>query len=503
MKRVLTNAQMREADEYTIRHKGVESELLMERAGRALADSAEKILQNGKVLCVCGGGNNGGDGFICARLLSGRGYEVDVVCIANRFSLDCSVAKEKYVNAGGRVFDGFLDKEYSLVIDCLLGTGFHGSIEGDYAIAVQKINEYKINGAKVLSADIPSGVNGDNGRVETLAVCADATLCLGEYKAGVFLDDGIDYAGKAERADIGIEMPNNGTYATLIEKTDVAKLLPKRKRNTHKGSYGKTAIVGGSVEYTGAPYLSTLACLRAGAGYTTLFVPEKILPYYVLKAPEALLKALRGDDENVLSAENKEEILGYDSVAYGMGMGISKAVAGGVRYLLAKYEGTLVLDADALNSLAKYVKEGERCVLFANKKCDVVITPHLKEFSRLTGESVEEIKNKGVSAPVAFAEEHDITVLLKNAVSLIAKNEEVFLNASGCAGQAKGGSGDVLSGVIASLCAQGLSAKDGAVAGAYLVGKSAEMACKAQGEYSLTASDTIACLGKAFLSLYD
>ncbi|MBE7084975.1 MAG: NAD(P)H-hydrate dehydratase [Clostridiales bacterium] len=502
MKRVLTSVQMREADRYTIEEKGVGAETLMERAGRALADCAESLINGGGVLCVCGGGNNGGDGFVCARILLARGYEVNTVCIATRFSADCENAKGKYLSAGGKLLNDFSDKKYALVIDCLLGTGFHGAISDEYAIAVQKINDYKSSGAKVLSADIPSGVNGDNGEVETLAVCADTTLCIGEYKAGVFLGDGIDYAGEALRADIGIAMLDGVKYVALTEREDVAKLLPKRKRNTHKGSYGKTAIVGGSIEYTGAPYLSTLACLRSGAGYTTLFVPENVLPFYVLKAPEALLKPLHVDEENVFNEENKAEILAYDSVAYGMGMGISEGVANGAKYLLSQYEGKLVLDADALNSLAKYAKE-EFTALFANKKCDVVITPHLKEFSRLTGESVAELKKKGLSAPIAFAREHAITVLLKNAVSLIADKEDVFVNISGCAGQAKGGSGDALSGVIASLCAQGLSATESAVAGAYLVGKSAEIASKEQGEYSLTASDCITCLGKAFLSLYD
>lgn len=275
---------------------------------------------------------------------------------------------------------------------------------------------------------------------------------------------------------------------TVLDKKTVAALLPKRKRNTNKGDYGKAAIVAGSEEYTGAAYLAAAACLRAGAGYTALFVPENIFPYYVLKIPEVLLKKF----------ENLNDLLVYDSIAYGMGMGISRQVADGAVWLIENFSGKLILDADALNSLAKYCSLAD---VFSRKKGDVLLTPHIKEFSRLAKKSVEEILSKGLGAAKEFAARHGVTVLLKNAVSVIENGEKAFVNERGTAGQAKGGTGDVLSGVIAGLCASGLSVFDGACAGAYVVGYAAEIAGEKISEYSLTATDLISYLGGAFLGI--
>ncbi|MBQ7369031.1 MAG: NAD(P)H-hydrate dehydratase [Clostridia bacterium] len=273
-----------------------------------------------------------------------------------------------------------------------------------------------------------------------------------------------------------------------LTKNYVSGLLPKRKRNTHKGDYGKAAIVGGSEAYTGAAYLSAAACVRSGAGYTALFVPETIFPYYVLKIPEVLLK----------KQGNPAELLSYDSIAYGMGMGVSREVADGAVWLVENYAGKLILDADALNSLAKYENIA---ALFSRKQCDVLLTPHVKEFSRLSGESVEEILKKGLTAAEAFSERHGVGVLLKNAYSAISCQGKTLVNTRGTAGQAKGGTGDVLSGVIAGLCASGLSLFDGACAGAYAVGLAAELAGEKISEYSLLASDLISYMGRAFLRI--
>lgn len=286
--------------------------------------------------------------------------------------------------------------------------------------------------------------------------------------------------------------------AEVLKKADVARLLPPRKRESHKGTYGKAAIVGGSLEYTGAAYLSAAACLRSGAGYTALFVPRDILPYYILKAPELLLKGISEGDRYSFDEEKMRELLDYDAVAYGMGMGVSEEVAKGAAYLLEGYTGRLILDADALNSLAAYKRP-----LPAVKNRDVVLTPHAKEFSRLSGKTTEEILEEPVEAARSFSKAHGVNVLLKSAVSVVTDGESATLNFTGCSGQAKGGSGDVLSGVIAGLCAQGSSTLDGARAGAYIAGLAAELAAREYGEYSMTATDEIAYLGKAFSGIFD
>ncbi len=501
MKYLLTNEQMRKADSYTIERLGVPSLTLMERAGTALADEAE-TLASSSILCVCGGGNNGGDGFVCARILQTRGLDVDVLFLVKKTSADCEYNRKRWEEIGGKTCEKFPEKEYGVIVDCLFGTGFHGGLDGENLDVVNEINARKKRGAKVLSADIPSGVNGENGRVETEAVRADVTLCIGEYKLGAFVQDGLDYAGEVKRVDIGISLPetDENTYAALVDGAWVQSRLPKRKRNSHKGTYGRAAIVAGSLEYTGAAYLSATACLHAGAGYTTLYVPQDILPYYLLKTPEILLKSINDGGRYAFNAEKMSELLAYDSIAYGMGMGISEDVAKGAEYLLQNYTGKLLLDADGLNSLAHYRKESLRSLL-QNKKCEVAITPHVKEFSRLSGKTVEELLSRGMQAAAEFARSSGVVVLLKGAASILTDGERTVVIASGNSGLAKGGSGDVLSGVIAGLCASGASAFDCAGCGAYLVGKAAELGVKEKGKYSLTATDVISYMGGAFLSL--
>lgn len=277
-----------------------------------------------------------------------------------------------------------------------------------------------------------------------------------------------------------------------IKRADVARLLPQRKRDTHKGCYGRAAIVAGSEEFLGVPVLATAACLRSGAGYTYLFTPIKEHSMYALKLPEAIIARL--------DLQAKELLLSFDALAIGMGMCASEETAVLAEWLVRNFTGRLVLDADALNALAAF-RFGVLAEIFANKKCDVVMTPHGKEFSRLTGESVQSILKNPTELAKRYAKAWGVTVLLKNAYTTITDGARVAVNTTGTAGQAKGGSGDLLSGLIAGLCAQGLSAYEGGTAGAYLAGRAAELATEEYGEYSLLASDTIEKLGKAFLEL--
>ena len=495
---VLTNRQMREADLYTIERLGVPSLLLMERAGLALAEASENLAAEGKIVCLCGGGNNGGDGFVCARVLKGCGREVAVVCVAENFSNDCRVNMEKWTALGGELHTE-IPEDCALIVDCLYGTGFHGALSGADADLVSEAVRLKGKGVKILSADIPSGVCGDSGCVDGVAIFADKTLCIGEIKTGVLLNDGIDYAGQIECADIGISLCEKERYACLIDHKIVCARLPKRKRNSHKGSYGKAAIIAGSKTYTGAAFLSASACLRSGCGYTILCVPKGILPHYILRLPEVLLQDVCEGDVYHFDKEKLRGLLSCDSIAYGMGMGVSEEVAKGAVWLIENFEGRLILDADGLNALSLYEKDLQG--LFARKKCDVLLTPHVKEFSRLSNLSVDCIKKDPLSVVKSFSSGYGVSLLMKNAVSLLSDGESVCLNATGCSGQAKAGSGDVLSGLIAGVCAMGVSAYDGGAIGAYIAGKAAENAALEVGEYALTASDVISYLGGVFKDL--
>jgi len=503
MKYVLTNEQMREADAFTIERLGVASLELMERAGNALKAEAERLAPTGKILIVCGGGNSGGGGFVCGRQLLLSGREVDAVFFAEKRTHECAVNLSEFIMNNGKLFDEIPDGDYALVIDCLFGTGYQYREDERTESAIRRMNTLKKRGAKILSADIPSGISGNSGLAKGEAVEADVTLCIGELKSGVVLCDGLDHAGEIRRVDIGIVLPSfdvegNG-YARLVEPTDVKACLPVRRRNTHKGNYGKATVIAGSEKYTGAAYLSAASALRSGAGYTTLMLPQSLFEIFALKLPEVLLKTTNEGGMYAFKEEILDEVC-KGAVAYGMGMDVSEDVAKGAEYLLSHHEGTLILDADALNSLAQYRKD-ELTSLFHNAACDVVLTPHPREFARLIGLSCEEVVENALALSQSYAKEWGVTVLLKGAATIVTDGARTLISNSGTAGQAKAGSGDVLSGVIAGLCASALRGYEGAFCAAYLCGLAAELATAEVGEYSLTATDVIGYLGKAFLAL--
>lgn len=504
MKYVLTPTQMREADQFTIKNLGVPALQLMERAGCALFHQAKLLAPTGKILLVAGGGNNGGDGFVAGRQLLLDGREVDAVLLSKQCTHECELNLSEYLMNGGTLHDEIPEKDYALVLDCLFGTGYRYREDERIEAAIRKMNALKRRGAKILSADLPSGVNGENGIVEGVAVDADVTLCIGEIKTGAVLSDGMDYSGALVRADIGIVLPsfdeNGNGYAHILEDVEISALIPKRKRNSHKGNYGRATIVAGSEKYTGAAYLSTAAALRSGAGYTSLFTPSALLPLYALKLPEVLLSALN-EGGRVAFNEASYAQIPHGAVAYGMGMETSEAVAQGAEYLLSHHVGTLILDADALNSLAQY-SFNRFAEIFAKKTCEVIITPHAKEFARLLQTDVKTVLTHGLSLASEFALRYGVTVLLKGAATIITDGTRTAINVTGTAGQATGGSGDVLSGAIAGLCAYSLSAFDGACAAAFLCGRAAELVTAEIGEYSLTPTDVIATLGRAFLSIH-
>ncbi len=493
MKYLLTNEQMRKADEFAM--QTTPSLLLMERAGAGLAKRVVEIEKEGRILCVCGGGNNGGDGFVCARYLLKAGYNVAVFCSAEKLRPGAEENKKKFLALGGCSLEEFPNESISLIVDCLFGTGFKGQVKESALKIIESINAAREKGAYVLSADIPSGINGDNG-LGDVSVFADETLCIGEEKIGVRLFEGLDHTGKLSTLDIGVRALQTETdeYVTLIEKPEVKLLLPKRKRNSHKGSYGKVAVVAGCLQYTGAAYLALRAALKSGVGYSTLFTPSGIAEKYMLKLPEALIISLNGGGMVEFCEEDFKKMLSYDAICFGMGMGISESVYQGLAYLLKNYQGKLIVDADGLNSLAKYAN----AEIFKEKKCDVLITPHLKEFSRLLGRDLETIKYSPVAFAKDFAKKYGVNVLLKGASSIITNGEKAYLNVSGTSAQARGGSGDVLSGLIGGLCAQGLALIDGACLGSYLVGVAAELATETFTEFAALPSDFIDCFGLAF-----
>lgn len=479
MKYAYSNQQMRRFDEAAIA-AGAPALMLMERAGKALAQAVSEAchrLGAGDVLFVCGGGNNGGDGFVAARMLHEAGEEVAVLCLAQKFSPDCAAVKSQYK---GELLGRIPRRRYALIVDCLFGTGLARPVEGESAALVDFING---SGAYVIACDLPSGLM-EGGIAGGTCVRADETVTMGQLKQALLLSDGADVAGKISMADIGIPAAENG--AEVWENADVKAFFPRRRSNTHKGSYGTACILAGGA-YSGAAFLAAGACLKSGAGYTKLCVSGELYPHAIGKLPAAVLREYKAIDG---------DILGADALAVGMGSGVSEQLYVYIAELLTNYTGTLVLDADALNTISAYGTE-----VLSKHACRVVLTPHPKEFSRLAECSVKEVLADPVGMAKEFAARFGVTVLLKNNRSVITDGVRVAVNPTGSPSLAKGGSGDVLSGLLVGTCARGVQPFEAACVASYLLGRAGELAAREMGEYAPDPSDTIAFLAAAQTSL--
>ena len=465
MEKLLSNREMRAADAYTIGALGVSSEALMGRAGRAIAletAKAAKELGIKDILVVCGAGNNGGDGYVCARELSALGFAVRVYEAGEERSADCLRERGRYTGAYTTEISA------PLIVDCLFGTGLSRAVEGVFAETIERINS---SGAYVVSADIPSGINGDNGLEMGVAVRADLTVAIAEYKLGHFLSDGLDHCGKVIKKDIGIALPDS-RYAVLTECGDIKGAFPARRRNTNKGDYGCAGLVAGSEKYVGAAALAAGGALSAGCGYVKLFCDEKVKYALAAGLPQ------------VIFAESG--ILSSSAIAIGCGCGVSAGLYERLCMLLEEYGGTLIIDADGLNALAEY---GVSPLL--KSAASVVLTPHVKEFSRLSGLTVGQVLSDPVNAAREFAAKYGVTVLLKSCSSVLTDGVRTAVLNRGNSALAKGGSGDMLAGFACGIAARGIGGFEAVAAASYLMGMTAEICAAEKTEYCVTAEDIL------------
>ena len=346
MERLLTGEQMRFADEYTINKLGIPHEVLVERAGYAVAKEITKRFFGGRVLVCIGKGNNGADGKVVAEILSKRhGFSVAVL------------------NADNGIFKLF-EKKFDIIVDCLFGTGLNRVVTGKYKEVIEKINS---SGAFVVSCDIASGLNADNGRVMGACVRADLTVAIQELKLGQFLNDGPDYSGEIIAKDIGISIWDDNVAHRLRLK-DISKYFQKRNRNVNKGDFGKSAVIGGSSDYPGSIILAynALSALKMGVGYSYLSIPKSLLPTALTICPEAIISAF-DNENNGIDEINLKKLLGCNAISIGMGMTAEEKTYNAVKYLLENYSGKLIIDADGINAIAKFGRE-----ILKNKKCEVV-----------------------------------------------------------------------------------------------------------------------------------
>lgn len=467
MERILTALQMKKADELTINNLGISSEILVERAGFAVAEEIFSRFKGGRVLVCVGKGNNGADGMVIARLLSQKhGFAVSIFSIID-----------------GN-FDIF-NNQFDIIVDCIFGIGLSRNIEGKYKVAIEKIN---ISGAFVVSCDIPSGLNSDSGIPMGISVKSNLTVAIQEFKLGHFLNDGPDYCGETIVKDIGISVWDED-FSVRFNSNDVGTLFYKRNRNVHKGSFGKTAIIGGSKQFFGSVLLSAnaLCALKMGAGYSYLFIPNSLYNVYAGLNPECIISTF-SDENGFLLFDDKDfsKILEFDSISFGMGVGVSYEVYKAICYLIENYKGNLLLDADALNSIAKFGVD-----ILSSKNCRVVLTPHIGEFERLSGFKKSDIVQNPVFYAKDFARKYSVTILLKSSTSIITDGDKVIVNTTGSSCMAKAGSGDVLSGLTAGLLARENDLLLTTAGASYIFGKCGEFASKRYNEYTVTASELI------------
>ncbi|MBR5192643.1 MAG: NAD(P)H-hydrate dehydratase [Clostridia bacterium] len=477
MERILLTNEMREIDDYNINKLGISSLVFIERAGNAVAEEIIKKFKGGRVLVCVGKGNNGEDAKIVAEILKKKhGFTVTTL----------------------NVFNGFfklLEKPYDIIVDGIFGTGLKREVEGKYKEAIEIINN---SGAYVVSIDIPSGLNGDTGMPLGVSVKANLTIAIQEYKLGHFINDGPDYCGKIICRDIGLSIWEEN-YIKRITNSFAKKFFTPRKRNVNKGSFGKTTVCGGSKNYFGSVLLSlnSLLALKMGVGYANLCVPKCLYSTYAGLNPECTISTINSADGNfVFNEEDVKSLFKYNSISFGMGIGVNEENYKIVKYILENYTGRLVIDADGLNTIAKYGLE-----ILKNKKCEVVLTPHVKEFSRLVNLEVNEIKNNTIEIIKSFASEYNVILLLKDSASFITNGKEIYLNTTGNNSLAKAGSGDTLSGILAGILARGYDLLESVVVSCYLLGITAEIAVKNNNEYTVTATDIVKYLPNAINSL--
>ena len=464
--------------------------LLMDNAAQAVAEAVHEALtalEGERVVIFCGGGNNGGDGLGAARWLQSYGVSVRAFVVGAALDAvqgDAALELAMFTKAGGRVEALSTEDDWVLaelaaskadvLVDALLGTGFHGELEGDVLRACELLNKSE---KYILAVDIPTGVNADNGAVCEQAVRADHTVTMALVKTGLLLYPGREYCGDIELADISMPVKLVEDYKSdKYRLTDeiVRELLPLRKANAHKGDAGCVVICAGSPGYTGAAALASDAAVKAGAGLVSLYTPLSSRDVLAIKLTEVMVHGLLERMPGILGGGAASDVASSaeaaDVLAIGPGLGTSESTQEAVRTILQKITTPVVIDADALTALAGHTE------ILAAMQAQKVLTPHPGEMARLTGLEIAEIEADRINVAKKYAEEWQAIVVLKGAPTVIGcPNGTVYVNSTGNSSLATGGSGDVLTGIIAGLAAQEISLQEAAICGVYLHGLAAEL----------------------------
>ena len=503
MEYVLTAAEMKKCDETAIKEYGIASLVLMERAALETVNAVlEKYGDEIFVGVIAGCGNNGGDGIAAARILQEHGVRVEINMVGETKKLtdETKVQLEIARKLNIPIYYGVEHTLYDVIIDALFGIGITRTVEGKYRKAIEEINASK---AKVVSVDIPSGVNTDDGSIMGCAVKADMTVTFAYRKIGLMLYPGASCAGEVRCVPIGIpsvltDKKRTGVVTFTDKEADLK--LPDRSRSGNKGTFGKVLLAAGSRSMGGACQLSALAAYRIGAGMVRVFTAEENRESLLRKLPEAIVDTYADpDNEQGLSAAEqrtlKESLAWADVIAIGPGIGTEACACQIAEQVFANADIPVIADADALNIAAKTPE------IFKTTSANLIITPHPGEMARLCKKQVSDILNNLRNAAEQFAKQYDLICVLKDAVTVTAGPSGTWLNTSGCHAMAKGGSGDILTGLIAALAAQGMKPEAAAYMGVYLHGMAGEAAAEQKGSYSVLARDILNAVGTVFRTM--
>lgn len=484
MKYLVSGKEMKNWEKQAMENYKTPSILLMERAALAVVDELTcGAYDLHKVLIACGTGNNGGDGLAVARLLTARGIKVDVCVVGplDKLSQDAKQQLEMYQAISGKFVTAPAFDEYTVMVDAIFGIGCDREISG---IAAEVIEAMNAEHAPIVAIDVPSGISSDTGKVCGVAIKADVTITFFTEKLGMLLYPGNDYCGKIKVADLGIPFEKSEECKIIAYDENDLKKLPKRLGNSHKGTYGKVLVIAGSPTISGAAYMAAAGAYRIGAGLVKIYIPKENQTAMQTLLPEALLETY--DRNRPLFKTLKQCMEWADVIVIGPGFGTDRAAEKILNYVICKSEVPLVVDADGLNILA----ENKEWIYEMN--VPVIMTPHVQEMARLTKSPRENIQKKSVAAAESFVAQYPVTLVLKDARTIVAKeNELTYLNVSGNSGMATGGSGDVLAGILGGLLAQGLDVLEASRLGVYLHGMAGDAAAAKKGMYSMTATDIL------------
>ncbi|NHZ85931.1 MAG: NAD(P)H-hydrate dehydratase [Planctomycetia bacterium] len=503
--RLLTKEQARELDRIAIQQMGISGIDLMGKAGSAVAEYAQNMIagiHNPKVAIICGKGNNAGDGYKAALELQKLGVSTKIFIISDKKDIqgDSLFFYEKCVKVNIALTHSIEPpiQKYDLIIDAILGTGFKGEFSSLILNFTRWINSQK---SLVLSIDIPSGVDANTGNIAENAINADATVTMGLSKVGMMLEPGKSYCGDIIPVDIGFpdiynELPGM-KYRTANE--DLAyKYLKAPEVNTYKHNQGKVLVVAGSRGMTGAAILASLGAMRSGAGLVTTCAPGSLNNIYETNIIEGLTLSCEDNGKGYFTEKNYNEIKKYfdwsDTILIGPGLGQHDLTKGLVEKIVKNYNKPLVIDADGLNCFAGNLE------LFNEIKSDCIITPHHGELARLINTNSATIINDINNCLQLFMQKYNGILVAKNAPTLIAQGNEIVINSTGNQGLATGGTGDVLSGMIASFVAQGIPTDIAAELGVFIHGKAADIIAERKGYRGLIASDLIDTLPQAIMT---